>query len=153
MLCSYCTSSLAASMGNRRTFKSLHSVNKCNPSERNLLSHRLEMGLFFQINFLSFSSFNSKDIFLTESVRKIRALVVLIFVGVIIFSMVLIKSSQQALIRLTWFTIKWMDRSCCFCFILFVMDIVLTFAVMVFVKCLSFFDVCWFISCPFWSCR
>ena len=56
---------------------------------------------FFQINFLSFSSFNSKDIFLTESVRKIRALVVLIFVGVIIFSMVLIKSSQQALIRLT----------------------------------------------------
>jgi len=89
-------------MGNRRTFKSLHSVNKCNPSKRKLLSHSwLEMGLFFQINFLSFSSFNSKDIFLTESVRKIRALVVLIFVGVIIFSMVLIKSSQQALIRLT----------------------------------------------------
>jgi len=58
-------------------------------------------GAFFQINFLSFSSFNSKDIFLTESVRKIRALVVLIFVGVNIFSMVLIKSSQQALIRLT----------------------------------------------------
>merc|ERR550534_3434633 len=94
--------SLAALMGNRRTFKSLHSVNKCNPSKRNLLSHsRLEMGLFFQINFLSFSSFNSKDINLTESVRKIRALVVLIFVGVIIFSMVLIKNSQQALIRLT----------------------------------------------------
>jgi len=59
------------------------------------------VAFFFQINFLSFSSFNSKDIFLTESVRKIRALVVLILVGVITFSMVLIKSSQQALIRLT----------------------------------------------------
>jgi len=59
------------------------------------------MGLFFSNQFSLISSFNSKNIFLTESVRKIRALVVLIFVGVIIFSMVLIKSSQQALIRLT----------------------------------------------------
>jgi len=32
-----------------------------------------------------------------------------------------------------------MDRSCCFCFIVFVMDIVLTFAEMAFVKCHSFF--------------
>jgi len=44
--------SLAALMGNRRTFKSLHSVNKCNPSKRKLLSHsRLEMGLFFSNQF------------------------------------------------------------------------------------------------------
>jgi len=59
------------------------------------------MGLFFKSIFSHFHRLTVKIFFLTESVRKIRALVVLIFVGVIIFSMVLIKSSQQALIRLT----------------------------------------------------
>jgi len=40
--------SLAAFMGNRRTCKSLHSVNKCNPSKRKLLSRsQFELRLFF----------------------------------------------------------------------------------------------------------
>jgi len=56
--------SLAALMGNRRTFKSLHSVNKCNPSKRNLLSHsRLEMGLFFKSIFSHFHRLTVKIFF------------------------------------------------------------------------------------------
>jgi len=58
-------------------------------------------GAFFKSIFSHFHRLTVKIVFLTESVRKIRALVVFIFLGVIFVSMVLIKSSQQALIRLT----------------------------------------------------
>jgi len=58
-------------------------------------------GAFFKSIFSHFHRLTVKIVFLTESVRKIRALVVLILVGVTIFSMVLTKSSQQASIRLT----------------------------------------------------
>jgi len=57
--------SLAALMGNRRTFKSLHSVNKCNPSKRKLLSHsRLDLWLsFFKSIFSHFHRLTVKIFF------------------------------------------------------------------------------------------